>query len=69
MLEELNKYKNLGSSKYFYIFLNLFHKQPNVDWNKKNIEDHFRHKVIDGKSNFDGGIEFLVQIKVYFFQM
>ena len=64
MLKELNKYKNLGSSKYFYMFLSLFHDHPNIHWNKKNIEDHFRNKVIDGKSNFDGGIEILVQIGV-----
>lgn len=62
MLEELRKYKNLGTPEYFW---ELFEQLRNGDsWTTGEIEDYFYNKIIDGRSIFDGCLPLLLSTKI-----
>ena len=53
MLEELNKYENLGSPQ---IFLELFAQLngSKTPWNEEHVRGYFYNRIIDNASIFDG---------------
>lgn len=53
MIEDLSHYKNLGTPKIFFeLFLRL--SAASDGWTKKNIDEYFHNKIIDGYFVFDG---------------
>ena len=62
MLENLKKYENLGTPKYFWILLNQL--KNNDLRTEKNIKSYFFNKIIDNKSIFDGCLPLLKLSKI-----
>ena len=62
MLKELSKYDNLGTPQYFWELLHILGKEQ--AWTKKEIQEHFFNRIIDGRSVFDGCLFFAKSIKV-----
>lgn len=53
MLNELNRYENLGTPKFFHeIFTKL--ASPNQSWTILNIQEYCYNKIIDDRVIFDG---------------
>jgi hypothetical protein len=52
MLTGLRSYYNLGSPQYFFELLNSLNNEGN--WTRRDIEQLFYNKIIDGRAIFDG---------------
>ncbi|MCB4761984.1 MAG: DUF3883 domain-containing protein [Sulfurovum sp.] len=64
MLEELKKYRNLGTPSYFWEFFCLFEK--NKIWTESTIKEYFFNKRIDDRIIFDGCIPLLKATNIIF---
>jgi hypothetical protein len=60
MISEIIKYENIGTPNYFGELLRIIHKGA---YNKKEIDDFFINKLIDGNTIFDGGLLALEYLK------
>jgi Domain of unknown function (DUF3883) len=61
MLQELKSFENLGTPKYFFELLDVL-KKSDDGLQRKNLDDFFHNKIIDGKSIFDGCIDTAIKI-------
>ncbi len=64
MLEELRQYDNLGTPQYFYELFNSLKNQDGVRWKKKDVEQLFFNKNINGRLVFDGCIVIAEHISI-----
>jgi len=64
MLEELRRYRNLGTPNFFFELLSLLKNNKSKTFTRADIEKLFFNRTIDGKSIFDGCIEMAIRIKV-----
>ena len=62
MLEDLKKYENLGTPRYFWDFFHQLKKEDS--WTEKNISSYFFNKVIDDRTIFDGCVPLLKLSKI-----
>lgn len=62
MLSELSEYENLGTPKYFFELLTQLSNGQR--WTKRNVNEYFFNKIIDGRNVFDGCIPLAVAIGV-----
>ena len=53
MLQELKKYENLGTPKYFYELVSIL-KESSKAWAEGEIDQLFYNRIIDGRGIFDG---------------
>lgn len=64
MLEELRCYGNFGTPNFFFELLNTIKLNLRVNYTKKDIENLFYNRVIDGISIFDGSLELALKIEL-----
>ena len=57
MLENLYRYENLGTPKYFHELLERL-AESETAWTTSDISQYFHNRLIDGQSVFDGCIPF-----------
>lgn len=53
MLEELNKYENLGSPKFFSELFTQLNGSETL-WKDEHVRGYFYNRIIEGSSAFDG---------------
>ena len=54
MLTDLRSYDNLGTPQYFFELFNSIKDNDGVSWTKRDVEQLFYNKIINGRSVFDG---------------
>ena len=64
MLTELRKYDNLGTPQYFFELFNSLKNDTSIIWSKRDVEQLFLNKIINGRSVFDGCIVLALKISV-----
>lgn len=68
MLEELRKYKNLGTPNYFFELLITLKESKNSTYKKSDIEKLFFNRIVDGRSIFDGCLELALKIEILVYE-
>lgn len=58
MLKELSHYENLGTPQYFWELFDILSKSNQV-WTRKEVQEHFFNRLIDGRIIFDGCLPFV----------
>lgn len=58
MLKELSHYENLGTPQYFWELFDVLEKSNQV-WTRKEVQEYFFNRLIDGRNIFDGCLPFM----------
>ena len=58
MLKELSHYENLGTPQYFWELFDILEKSNQV-WTRKEVQEYFFNRLIDGRNIFDGCLPFM----------
>jgi hypothetical protein len=64
MLTDLRTYDNLGTPQYFYELFNSIKNNDEAIWKKRDIEQLFFNKNINGRSVFDGCLFLATKISI-----
>lgn len=64
MLEELRRYRNLGTPNFFFELLSLLKNNKSKTFTRADVEKLFFNRIIDGRTIFDGCIEMALRINV-----
>lgn len=64
MLTDLRPFDNLGTPQYFFELFNSLKNDTGTVWKKRDIEQLFYNKNIDGRSVFDGCLFLAIQISI-----
>jgi hypothetical protein len=61
MLEDLERYENLGTPGYFWELLKKL-QEADARWTVENVREYFFNRILDGQTVFDGCIPFACEI-------
>lgn len=64
MLEDLRRFKNLGTPNYFFELFSILNSKQNINFTTKDIQEFFHNRTIDGRSIFDGCIELAIKTDI-----
>lgn len=66
MLTDLRSYDNLGTPQYFFELFNSIKEDVNGNWTKRDVEQLFYNKIINGRSVFDGCLLLAHKIEIIY---
>ena len=66
MLTDLRSYDNLGTPQYFFELFNSIKEDINGNWTKRDVEQLFYNKIINGRSVFDGCLILAHKIEIIY---
>jgi len=64
MLKDLRPFENLGSPQYFFELFNSLKGDSDIIWSRRDLEQLFYNRNINGRSIFDGCLDLAFHIKV-----
>lgn len=66
MLEDLRRYNNLGTPKYFFELFNTLRRNQEIVYTMSDVDKLFYNREIDNRSVFDGCVKLAIKINFLF---